>query len=158
MTKLISILLIIVLGLPLFAQQSDLEITKFEGPYWDDSTRIFITIHNKGDVASEAVTLKVWDLDISAKKAKKLGFKNSDMWIFKENVARAEGKGNDYDLDWEVKLEIPPLDKGESTKVEVNVEHWIYDSNCEIGAIIDSENVVKEKNEKNNTFYFAEGG
>lgn len=147
------------LSIPMLAQsQADLLITEVEPPEWDDVTRIFIHVKNDGNKVSEATKIKVWDLDINVKEAKKLGFRKSDMWIFEENVARAEGDGYDYDEDWEVKLEVPSLEPGESIEIEVNLAHWIYDSNCEIGVIIDCDDQIEEKNEKNNKFYFAAGG
>lgn len=158
MKKPLFTLSLIICSAITFAQQADLVLEKIDEPQWDEGTHISITIKNNGDITSDTVTLKVWDLDISAKEAKELGFKKNDMWIFEENTARAEGDGFDYDKDWEVFIKIPPLQKGESTTVEVSLDHWVYDSNCEIGATIDCEKLVKEKNEKNNTLYFAAGG
>ena len=159
MKKCVLILSLFLLTASVFAQKRpDLVIVKIETPLDGDSTRIFIIIKNKGKVSSEAVMLKVWDVDISVKEAKELGVKKNKLWIFEENMERAEGSGNDYDTYFEVLKKIPALGKRKTIRVEVVVAHWVYDSNCEIGVFIDCNNTLKEINENNNKSYFFEGG
>jgi hypothetical protein len=139
-------------------KNADLAILKIERPKWNDSTRIFITIINLGGDPSKEVILKVWDVDISLEEAKAIGVQQDKWWIFEENRSRSENGENDYDTYFEVLKKIPALGNGQTIRVEVNVKHWIYDSNCEIGAYIDCYNTQVEKDEKNNKSYFFEGG
>lgn len=142
-----------------FAQKMpDLVVKEIERPDWDNGSRIFVTIQNIGKAPSKPVRLKVYDVDITVNEAKELGVEKDKLWIFEENMERAEGNANDYDTDFEVKKEIPALNIGQTIRVEVFVEHWVYDSNCEIGAFVDCDNTIKEKNENNNKSYFFEGG
>ena len=136
----------------------DLIILRIEAPLWNDSTKIFIGIQNIGDAVSSPVVLKVWDIDASVEEAKKLGATTKQLWIFQENTERASDGQSDYDDYFEVFKEIPAIKPHEILRVEVNVNHWIYDSNCEIGAFIDCKEVLKEKREDNNKSYFFAGG
>jgi hypothetical protein len=136
----------------------DLIILRIEPPIWNDSTRIFIGIQNIGDAVSSPVLLKVWDIDASVEEAKKLGATTKQLWIFQENTERASDGQFDYDDYFEVFKEIPAIKPHEIIRVEVNCKHWIYDSNCEIGAFIDCKEVLKEKREDNNKSYFFAGG
>ena len=136
----------------------DLIILRIENPIWEDSTRIFIEIQNIGDAVSSPVVLKVWDIDASVEEAKKLGATSKQLWIFEENTERASDGQFDYDDYFEVFKEIPAIKPHAILRVEVNVNHWIYDSNCEIGAFIDCREVLKEKKENNNKSYFFAGG
>ena len=136
----------------------DLIILRIESPLWNDSTKIFIGIQNIGDVVSCPVLLKVWDIDASVEEAKKLGATSKQLWIFQENTERASDGQFDYDDYFEVFKEIPAIRPHEIIRVEVNYKHWIYDSNCEIGAFIDCKEVLKEKKDDNNKSYFFAGG
>jgi hypothetical protein len=161
MKKKIVLLIAMIVAVNTIAQRKpDLVVSKIDKPEWrdNDSSSICITVKNKGAATSEPVMLKVWDVDISVEEAIALGVGKDKLWIFEENVERAGGNGNDYDADFVIMKEIPALSKGQSLKVEVFVDHWVYDSNCEIGAFIDCLNTLDEKNEDNNKTYFFEGG
>lgn len=158
---------IIILLLCLFAgsiehcytqNKPDLEVLEIERPEWDDSTLISVRVKNRGRARSGPVKLKVWDVDISPEKARELGVKRRKMWIFEENVVRVRGKGNDYDADFELFREVPALVPGEVIRIKFGVSHWVYDSNCELGAFIDCNETLKEKKEDNNKAYFFGGG
>ncbi len=139
-------------------QKADLKVVKIENPEWLDGSVIKVEVKNIGSEESEPVKLKVWDLDISVKEAKKIGVKKRDLWIFKENSAYSEDATSDYDENWEQQFDIPALKSGESYSVTVFLTHWVFDPNCEIGAEIDFENKAVESNEKNNKLYYYLGG
>lgn len=154
-------LLILLAALGSFAanSQADLRVVEIESPDWDDSTVIVFEIKNYGNEDAENFKVKAWDVDATWKDAKsEMGATKDDRWIFDENVGRSEEGQTDYDTDWEVVVEIEKLKAKKSMKITISVEHWIYDSNCEFGVFVDSENTVKEKDEKNNKSYFFAGG
>ena len=155
---IISVGLLLLTNSLLAQPKPDLIILRIEPPLWNDSTKIFIGIQNIGDVVSSPVLLKVWDIDASVEEAKKLGATSKQLWIFQENTERASDGQFDYDDYFEVFKEIPAIKPHEIIRVEVNYKHWIYDSNCEIGAFIDCKEVLKEKREDNNRTYFFAGG
>ncbi len=65
---------IMLLGSVLLSQlitaQNDLKINKYSDPEWDDSTRMTITIQNKGAAIFDTVWLKISDADLSISDAK----------------------------------------------------------------------------------------
>ena len=136
----------------------DLIVKRILDPEECDSTKITVVIKNKGNLQSQPVKLRIWDVDIDTTEAKKIGVKEEQMWLFKENMERAKDGNFDYDYDYEFIISIPALKKKEEYIVTVYVKHWVYDSNCEIGAFIDCDEELKEKNETNNKAYFFEGG
>ncbi len=159
--SLFFILVMILSGYGVFAQnKADLTVTKIEQPVWTDtdSTMIVVEVKNIGSAVSEPGNLKIWDLDISVKEAKKIGVSRRDLWIFEENNEYSEDGSFDYDENWEKNIEIPSLKSNETYRVAIYLQHWVYDPNCEIGTFIDSGDVVKESDEENNKLYFYEGG
>ena len=155
---ILSVGLLLLTNSLLAQPKPDLIILRIEPPLWNDSTKIFIGIQNIGDAISSPVTLKVWDIDASVEEAKKLGATSKQLWIFQENTERASDGQSDYDDYFEVFKEIPAIKPHEIIRVEVNYKHWIYDSNCEIGAFIDCKEILKEKKDDNNKSYFFAGG
>lgn len=154
-------LLIFAIGLigTLVAQNApDLIIEEIEPPKWDGGTVLVIKVKNIGKSPSDTVQLKIWDIDWSLEEAKKKGVERKKHWIFEENMSRSDDGENDYDINFERFEKIPPLKNNESFSVTIKLDHWVYDSNCEIGATIDWNNQLKEKNEQNNSSYFFEGG
>lgn len=139
-------------------EKADLQVVNIQRPDWNDSTIITVEVKNTGKAVSEPAILKIWDLDISVKEAKKIGVKKSDIWMFEENSTYSEDGSSDYDENWEKNVEIPALQSNETHTVTIYLQHWVYDPNCEIGAFIDSGDAVKESNEENNKLYFYEGG
>jgi subtilase family serine protease len=147
------------LSITVMAQEkADLRVTEIENPEWRDGSYINVDVKNIGKAESAPVKLKVWDLDISAKEAKKFGVKKRDLWIFQENSSYSEDGSSDYDENWEETFEIKALKPGESISVIIFVGHWVFDPNCEIGAEVDFENSTTESNEKNNKLYYYLGG
>jgi hypothetical protein len=159
MKKAILILLISIIANTLFAQKApDLIIKDILEPEDVDSSKITVIVKNMGNSMSKPVKLKLWDVDIDINEAKKIGVKEEDMWIFVENTERAKDGSPDYDRDFEIIRTIPALKKREEFTIIVYVSHWVYDSNCEIGAYIDCDEELNEKDESNNKAYFFEGG
>ncbi|MCG8575209.1 MAG: hypothetical protein MI810_10025 [Flavobacteriales bacterium] len=167
MTKQIFTKTLLFLALFLFSTSSfeqkkaDLRIKDIEYPDVSESggTDIYIIVSNKGNATAENVEVKVWDVDLFLNEAiDAWGIDEGDYWIFEENAARAEDGQRDYDDDWEKTVIIPKLEAGETVRIHVHVDHWIYDSNCEVGAEVDPNQKIDEKDEGNNKKGFFAGG
>jgi hypothetical protein len=134
-------------------------------------TVFHIQIMNSGTVESIETNLRITDLDITYKQAKKIGLKGDALNVIKEvNAGAHKGEeiitdetyleeGIDYDKDFELIGRIPPIKPGEIIMVTVILKNqYVYDPSCEIEINIDFDNNIEEKNEKNNTTYFVEWG
>lgn len=159
------ILTILLFQTTLLAQKTDLTVLEIADPEIEEldpsvyGTRIVVTIQNSGKVDLENVKIRVWDLDISLEEGKeKWGIGKSDYWILEENEGRSENSELDYDEDWELIQTVDLIKKGKKVELTFIVNHWIYDSNCEIGVAIDPDNLIEESNENNNTLGYFAGG
>ena len=150
-------ILLLILGmktdLPTSSDLPDLTVS-LEKPTWNDSTYINVTVKNIGNKASKPVVLQVWDVDITIKEAIKLGAAEDILWIFPET--KKEEKYDDP--NFVIYQEIPALQSQQEFSLTVYVDKWVYDPNCEIGAYIDSADILEESDETNNKTYYFEGG
>lgn len=153
-----AVLLLSISATAMAQEKADLKVVEIGDPEWNDGSYIKVEVKNFGKAESAPVKLKVWDLDISVKEAKKIGVKKRQLWMFEENSSYSEDGSSDYDENWEQIFEIPVLKPGESHTVTVFVKHWVFDPNCEIGAEVDFENSAIESNEKNNKSHYCFGG
>jgi hypothetical protein len=122
-------------------------------PYPNYDSKITVSVKNIGKAKSLPTTLKVWDMDITVKEGIQLGLNKNQLYFIEEDIQR--GEEDEY---FELVAPIPEINPGEVYKAGLFVKHWVYDPNCEMGAFIDPENVVAEKNEENNKGCFVEGG
>lgn len=119
-------------------EKADLEIVSIERPQYVDEingSSIEVKIKNSGNKASvpTQVLLKDWDGG------------DEDDW--------------EEDMDWELELPLPSLQAGETINLIFQLnDHWVYDPNCELEAIIDIDNLVEEDNKNNNSMIFMEEG
>jgi len=148
-----------------FAQKADLKVIEISYPALEElengdyGSSIVVTIQNTGKTDLENVKVRAWDLDISLKEGKKKwGISKPDYWILEENEGRAEEGELDYDKDWDITHDVLKIKKGEKIKLTFIVEHWIFDSNCEIGVEVDPDNEIEEVDEENNRLGFFAGG
>jgi hypothetical protein len=150
-------------------QSSDLEVTSISAPDYDEKIKgaVFtVEVKNNGKKTSEKTTLLISDLDISLNEVKKLTNDKSIHELIGENNARSKHYGDneyaeidentyDYDEYWEVKKKVDPLKPGQKITFVIELKgRWIYDSNCEIIAIIDPEEKQDDCNRENNVNYF----
>ncbi|HLP12095.1 MAG TPA: hypothetical protein VK177_09210 [Flavobacteriales bacterium] len=147
----------------------DLVVLKIENPEWDGDakkTMVRVKVKNRGTLSSIETNAMMVDLDITANEAKQRRF--SKLWIeaISENNGRSVDeaephtkKGIDYDPDWKTFVKIPILQPGEEMEVIFELkDHWIYDSNCEIEILLDADENIQEKDEKNNVMDFVGWG
>ncbi len=138
----------------------DLCILKIEEPdYFEGGSNIYVIIKNCGKTDLTNITVRAWDLDISVEEGiKEWNLSAEEYAVLEENKNLAEDGAYDYDEDWSDEIVIPNLKKGEKMKLTFFADHWIYDSNAEVGVHIDPENKIKEIDEDNNRLAFIAGG
>lgn len=153
----------------------ELSVVRMDEPVYDEptkSTRVKVVIVNTGNVASIETNAVLRDLDITVEDGKKSGLNKTQLKVIKENNRKAnatdESGGNknvflkegvDNDRDWEVFARLLPVKPGELVTVEFIIpDYWVYDPHCEMEVVIDADNNIEEKNEKNNISYFIKAG
>ncbi len=147
---------------------ADLAIVNIDPPeYLHDirGTVVTLGIKNKGKKNSEPCKLKIYDLDIGLEEARKLDLDKVYIDLVAENNARAsyfsdeyhhiDSNQFDYDQDWVGYMDVPGLEPGQKIEVTFKLaNYWVYDSNCEIRAIVDFEHVVDDCDRSNNQMDF----
>lgn len=143
---------------------ADLAITNINPPEYVHDIRgtvITLNVKNKGKARSTPCQLKIYDLDLSVDEARAMKLDTLYIDMIAENNARAsyfseekhhiDSNQFDYDLDWVGFVDIPELNPGQTFDVTFSIEnYWVYDSNCEIRAIVDYKQLVEDCNRSNN--------
>ena len=148
-------------------KQADLTVVEISQPHYNseiDGTEFEVVIKNQGKAKSTETILKTFDLDIGYEEAKQTIKDKTTLSLIQENNQRAIDYGQDvevdkdtldYDFYWEIEKVVKALEPGEEIRVFISIEnHWIYDSNCEIRAIVNPENTIKDCDNKNNQLDF----
>lgn len=128
---------------------------------------ISFKIKNAGTISSIATNAVVRDLDLVKSEIKKRKYTKEQLKIFMEEMQLSEEKGQFKDKDqvgfndedWSVTIKIPILQPGEEIILKVMKKgDGIYTPNCEIEVILDADDNIEEKNERNNSGFFINWG
>ena len=135
-------------------------------------TMVEVIVRNDGGAPSSACTAWIRDLDPGVEEARRHGLNALQVDAIRENIGRAADRrenpddgdtthvtATDYDPFVESFTDIPSLEPGQSAKLVFLIpDHWVYDSNCELGVVLDVDDEVEECAEDNNEMVFVAWG
>ena len=174
-SNLILIVLVLVSSIDtnIKKNESDLKVLKIETPEWENNekrTKVAVTIQNKGKARSLPCRAMLYDLDLSVEQGKALGLDELHLDLLAENNGRTsykdddefssvDGNSYDYDKDFAVFVNIPPLKPKEMITLTFYIQDiWVYNSNCELRVILDIDQTNNESNRENNWLDFFAWG
>mgnify|MGYP006273599279 CR=1 FL=1 len=151
----------------------NLTVEEIRPPRWvDDHTEVEVVVRNEGAAVSPPTTARLHDLDLSVEEARSLELTAVQIDAIRENIARAKYTAEnpmyadtahvnrlDYDPDVKAFVDVPELAPDAATKLVFLIpDHWVYDSNCELGVVLDVDDEIEECDETDNTAVFVAWG